>query len=261
MTRLVWWIRVIPVALICLAANGCSPSSQSQLDEKKEPHYLAGKSRESAMDYQGAIKEFEESLEVNPHSAAAHLELGLLYERYERNDSDCAAAIYHFEQYLKLRPHSGNADVIKQHILACKQELARTVSLGPVTQNLQNEFQQLVEENQRLRDEVQKWRAYYARRAAMTNPTVAPVPRKTFAQTSVAPTATSPATGRPAMTDANHTANSDVTAMRTHKVQAGETMAAIARNYGIRLDALRQANAGVNPRRLQIGQLLDIPPR
>lgn len=261
MTRLVWWIRVISVALICLATNGCSPSSQSQLDDEREPHYLAGKSRESAMDYRGAIKEFEESLEVNPHSAAAHLELGLLYERYEKNDSDCAAAIYHFEQYLKLRPNSGNADVIKQHILWCKQELARTVSPAPITQNLQREFEQLAQQNQRLRDEVQKWRAYYASRAAMTNFRAAPVPASTVAQMSVAPTVPPPGSSRQAATGANHTVNSSGPATRTHKVQAGETMAAIARKYDIRLDALLQANAGVNPRRMQVGQLLNIPPK
>ncbi|HKI68345.1 MAG TPA: LysM peptidoglycan-binding domain-containing protein [Verrucomicrobiae bacterium] len=255
MTRFVWWIRVICVALICLGANGCSPSGQSQLDEQKEPHYLAGKSRESAMDYQGAIKEFEESLEVNPHSAAAHLELGLLYER---NDTDCAAAIYHFEQYLKLRPNAGNADVIKQHILACKQELARTVSLGLVTQNLQHEFEQLAAENQRLRDEVQKWRAYYARQAAMTNPAASPVSANRVTPT---PTVVSSAPGQPTPGVANRPGNLTPTSTRTHKVQAGETMAAIARQCGIPLDALRRANAGVNPRRLQVGQLLNIPPR
>ena len=53
------------------------------------------------MDYQGAIQAFEESLEANPHSAAAHFELGWLYDEKE---SDPAAAIYHYQQYLKLSP-------------------------------------------------------------------------------------------------------------------------------------------------------------
>ncbi len=256
MMHVAWWIRVIFLALLCLGVNGCSPSSQSQLDEEKEPHFLAGKSRESAMDYQGAIESFEESLEVNPHSAAAHLELGLLYER---NDTDCAAAIYHFEQYLKIRPDSGNADVIKQHILACKQELARTVSLGPVTQNLQREFERLAEENQRLRDEVQKWRAYYASRTTMTNTAATSVSAHSAPQTPGTSTTMSLTPGQTAASNANRPTGPAPTTVRTHKVQAGETMAAIARKYGIRLDTLLKANAGVNPRRLQVGQLLNIP--
>ena len=55
-----------------LALSGCLPSGQSQSDEEKEPHFVLGKSRINAMDYQGAIQAFEESLEANPHSSAAH---------------------------------------------------------------------------------------------------------------------------------------------------------------------------------------------
>jgi LysM repeat protein len=48
---------------------------------------------------------------------------------------------------------------------------------------------------------------------------------------------------------------------RTHKVQAGETPASIARKYGVSLEALLAANPGLNPRRMQIGQTLNVPPR
>ena len=53
--------------------------------------------------------------------------------------------------------------MVKTRILACKQQLAQTVSLGPVTEKQQREFEQLVEENKRLREDVEKWRAYAAR--------------------------------------------------------------------------------------------------
>ncbi len=121
--------------------TGCS-SGQSAADEEKEPHFLAGKSRFNAMDYQGAIESFQKALEVNPRSGAAHLQLGMLLEG---RDSDPAAAIYHYQQYLKLRPNAGNAVVIQQRILACKQELARTVSLGPVTEKQQREIDKMAE--------------------------------------------------------------------------------------------------------------------
>ena len=51
--------------LVGVALGGCAPG-QGQSDDEKEPHFVLGKSRVNAMDYQGAIEAFEESLEVNP---------------------------------------------------------------------------------------------------------------------------------------------------------------------------------------------------
>lgn len=44
-----------------------------------------------------------------------------------------------------------------------------------------------------------------------------------------------------------------------HRVVAGETLSHIARRYGVRLAALREANPRVEPRRLQIGQWVIVP--
>ena len=122
--------------------SGCLPA-RTQAEEEKEPHYLAGKSRVNAMDFPGAVEAFEKALEVSPQSASAHFELGWLYDQKQ---SDPAAAIYHYERYLKLRSDPDKAEMVKTRILACKQELARSVSLGPVMQSAQNELQQLAEE-------------------------------------------------------------------------------------------------------------------
>src|SRR5829696_4552952 len=143
---------ISPVRLFCrallllwaAALTGCWPSAHSRLDEEKEPHFLAGKSRINEMDYAGAIESFEKALEVNPRCSASHFELGLLYEKSKQ---DYAIAIYHFDRFLELRPKADYASVVQQRILACKQELAKTVSLGPVTQSLQAELERLTEEN------------------------------------------------------------------------------------------------------------------
>src|SRR6478736_41113 len=98
--------------LLCsILLSGC-PSPQGRLDEEEEPHFLA-----------------EKALDANPNSAAAHFELGCLCEQ---NQADPAEAIYHYDHYLKLRPNAANAEIVRTHIIACKQELARTVSLGPL---------------------------------------------------------------------------------------------------------------------------------
>ena len=47
---------------------------------------------------------------------------------------------------------------------------------------------------------------------------------------------------------------------RTHTVVAGETAASIARKAGVKLSALEQANPGMNPARIRVGQVLNLPP-
>ena len=157
-----FWCRasrsLLLVLIFCGCTSGCFLSGQSSIDEQKEPHFLDGKRRQNALDYKGAIECFEKSLQVNPKSGSAHLELACLYDK---NESDPAAAIYHFERYLKFQQNAGNADVIRQRILACKQDLARSVFAGLETQALQNEFEKLRIENQRLREELEKFRSYY----------------------------------------------------------------------------------------------------
>src|SRR3982751_2288725 len=157
-----FWCRasrsLLLVLLFCGCTSGCFLSGQSSIDEQKEPHFLDGKRRQNALDYKGAIDSFEKSLQVNPKSGSAHFELACLYDK---NESDPAAAIYHFERYLKFQQNAGNADVIRQRILVCKQDLARSVFSGLDNQSLQNEFEKLRIENQRLREELEKFRSYY----------------------------------------------------------------------------------------------------
>jgi tetratricopeptide (TPR) repeat protein len=254
------------LAVVCGAALcGCFSSSQSASDEEKEPHYLAGKARVNALDYKGAVESFEKALEVNPRSASAHFELGLLCEK---NEQDYAAAIYHFERYLKLRPNAGNVDILQPRILGCKQELAKTVSLGPVTQEQQRQFEQLTEDNRRLREELEKWKAYAASRGvAPTNPPAPPGPGTRAVQISGSAKSAQPATGQQTLASAGRSpaggaaagGGSPATA-RTHKIQSGDNPSSIARKYGVKLDALMAANPGLDPHRMRPGQTLNIPP-
>ncbi|HEV2435499.1 MAG TPA: LysM peptidoglycan-binding domain-containing protein [Verrucomicrobiae bacterium] len=253
------WSGVLAV-WVALTLSGCLPSGQNQSEEEKEPHFVLGKSRINAMDYQGAIQAFEESLEVNPHSAAAHFELGWLYDEKE---SDPAAAIYHYQQYLKFDPDAGNTEVIKQRIESCKQQLAADVLPLPSTPAAQKQINQLIEQNQQLQDEVNKWRAYYASQLAAKNQ-AAPAPGPEVAQTSANPVSPPPAQNVPAparQPGRDRPARSTPTKATTHLhiVTVGETAVRIARRYGISLDALLAANPGLEPRRMRVGQVLNIP--
>ena len=241
--------------------SGCAPSGQSQSDEEKEPHYILGKSRVNAMDFQGAIEAFEQSLEANPHSATAHFELGWLYDE---KTSEPAAAIYHYQQYLKLNPNADNADVIKQRIYRCKQQLAADVLPLPSAPAAQQQLERLSEQNRQLQDEVGKWRAYYTSQlaAAKTNSTPTPVyraPQPTANPTPVQPAqniSTTPAGANPGRPTNLKPA---AAVPRTHTVVAGETAVGITRKFGVKLGALQAANPGVNLGRIRAGQVLNLP--
>lgn len=250
--------------LPCVLLSGCFPSGSGPLEEEKEPHFLAGKSRVSTLDHKGAIECFEKALQVNPQSASAHFELACIFDQKE---SDPDSAIYHYDQYLRLQPKAGKADLARQRLAACKQAVAQTVSLGPVTDRMQRQFEQLTEENKRLIDEnkqlhaqLEKWSIYAARLQTLTNPTAAApdMVARAAQSNAVAQTAEPiPTHSSPAVTG-GVAANSQVTA-RMHTVKAGETPILIAKRYGVKLAALMAANPDLDPRRLRVGQVLRIP--
>ena len=260
-----FWFRFAffaPAVLLAVALGGCTPG-QGQADDEKEPHYVLGQSKVNAMDYQGAVEAFEESLEANPQSAAAHYQLGMLYENQV---SDPAAAIYHYQRYLKLNPNAGNADVIRRRIDGCKQQLAADVLGLPSSSAAQQQLEKLAGQNRelqqqvdRLQETVKQWNAYYASQlAARSN---SPPQNNYIAQPNTNPAPKSGAAwGFSAAAATPGPTPPKPVAPRTHTVVAGETAAGIARKAGVKLSDLEAANPGVNPARIRAGQVLNLPP-
>jgi tetratricopeptide (TPR) repeat protein len=250
---------VVSSALLgCWLFTACQPTSFNALEEEKERYYVAAMNRVNAMDVTGAIELFEKALEVNPRSASAHLQLGLLYEK--RSEA-CATAIYHFEQYLKLRPNSEYDEVVRQRILGCKQELVKSVSIGPVTGELQGQIerfarenQALKEENRRLGEENRKWQGYFASLDR-------PLPGGGSPSPSLLRAEVASSTPDPSRISAGPTAAPSPSAGRNYEVRSGDTFYSIANRHGISVAALELANPGVDSRKLQIGQSLNLPPR
>jgi tetratricopeptide (TPR) repeat protein len=251
--------RLLLIFALGIALGGCTPSDQ---DEEKEPHYVLGQSRINAMDYQGAVEAFEQSLEVNPHSAAAHYQLGMLYENQQ---SDPASAIYHYQQYLKFDPSAENADIIRQHITSCKQQLAAAVLPLPSTPVAQQQLEKLVDQNRQLQAQVdslqaalKQWSDWYAKYTnQMAAQTVPVVPQNNFVQQTVNPVQTQQSLSVQ-QTVNTHGGNSS-THGHTYVVAHGETAMAICRKFGIRLTELESANPTMNPARLRAGEILNIP--
>ncbi len=212
----------------------------SHVDEEKDPHFQRGRNLASSQDFKGAVDEFEKALETNPGSAAAHFELGWLYDT---KLNDYAAAIYHYECYLQLQPNSERAKSldVRERIRGCKRELAGAVFPLPNNQNLQREVDKLTAENFSLH---QQLAAMHAQQQA-----VAP----NVAQPAVAVSSRSPA-AVPAPATAQVPARP-----RVHIVKERDTISSIAAQYGVKPSAVLAANPRVDPRRLQVGQTLNLP--
>lgn len=254
--------RLLLLLPLAIWLSGCSPSPTE--DEEKDPYYLTGVSRYSNMDYDGAIAAFENALTVNPKSAAAHLQLGFLYEDKK---SDFAAAIYHFEKHLELKPDSRFADTAKDRILSCKQELARTVSFALVSKQVQEDIRRLTSTNALLNDTIKQLKAElieqaatYSNRLAMANQATQ-VALATPAQPQIPPEPehrTALQERPPAPVGSNATAR-PAAAPKTYVIRPGDSLAKIARRYNISLSALQAVNPRVEPHRLKVGQTINLP--
>lgn len=242
------------ILLLCLVLTGCQPGSQQTGDEQKEPYFMAAKKRLQERDIQGAIDSFEKALDVNPRSASAHIELGILYEQHQ---NDWPAGLYHYSRALQLRPDYPSADVIKQHIEYCKRELAKSVVQLPSVEALQRKVDTLSAENAELKKYLQIWQAYY-RTNSVPQPTYSP-PRAQSPAPSVTNQVprelTSPPSARPSPAQSRSPAPA-----RAHTVVSGETIEKIARRYGVSVNTVLSANPTVDPRRIRPGQSLVIPP-
>jgi tetratricopeptide (TPR) repeat protein len=231
---------------------GCLPDS-SPVDDEKDPHFQEGRNLVNSQDYKGAMDEFEKALQANPHSAAAHFELALLSER----QGDPAAAIYHYERVLALEPKSPHAPAARDRIHGCREALATAEFPLPNSQNLQKQVDQLTAENARLRQQCDELRAQLAAR-----PTMAPPPAAAPAPVAVVEPRQAPVISRtPPLTASISPASQTQrpASGKIYTVRAGDTIAAIARRYGVKPNAVLAANPRLNPRKLRVGQTVNIP--
>ncbi|MBI5800340.1 MAG: LysM peptidoglycan-binding domain-containing protein [Verrucomicrobia bacterium] len=256
--------RLIPgLLLLVLCAAGCIPTRDSALDEQREPNFLRGQELRRQLDHKGAAEAFERALEASPRSASAHFELGLIFEQHL---NDPATAIFHFERFLKLRPASDKAEIVRLRVNNCKMELAKVFLIAPNAPSVQRELDKLKSEverlgleNNQLRRHAESLTAQAAARsaapasaplnivasqiAAAPAPVKSPVTSVPSTKPAAAPKPTTPATP----------------AARTHTVKQGDFPATIAKQHGVKLEALLAANPNMDPKRMKIGQTVAIP--
>ena len=265
--------RTLILLLSCVWCSGCFPIGDGNLDEEKDPHFLEGKTRCNNMDFPGAIESFEKAISANPQSATAHFELGLIDYH---NVNDYPGALYHFGKFLKLRPNAAHADTVRSFMMVSTQEIAKTVNLGPMTQQLPRELERLMTENARLHQQIESLQTQLAQRTTPVTPTVkttisappngAPpsLPPKLAPSPPMSQKTTSPnllASGKSVAAATLPEVLHPIGALATHAVKSGETPFSIAKHYGVKLSALLAANPELDPKRLKIGQSIRIPGR
>ena len=269
--------RLLPklLLLLVLGVAGCIPTRDGSKEEQREPLFLRGQELRNQLDHRGAAEAFERALEANPRSASAHFELGLLFEQPL---NDPAAAIYHFEHFLKLRPTSDRAEIVRQRVGNCKMELAKLFLIAPNAPSVQKEMDKLKAEVERLGLENNQLRRQFevaaaqaaARGVVITSvpPTLAaaaPPPAKVNPGANVVEAAPKSGAPKPADNSAKAVKPSPLPAPaptssnRTHSVKAGDIPATIAKQYGVKLEALMAANPNLDPKRMKIGQTVTIP--
>jgi LysM repeat protein len=255
--RLLFFMMLLP---LCSCLSGCTPTAEGQFDEQNNPHYRAGKEKLSALDYTAAVASFERALEDNPRSVLAHFELGVLYEQQEH---DYAAALYHYNKVLKLRPTGYPSENVRQRIPACRQELVKADSLITLNPAAFQEIQTLRATNHWLLRELELTRAQLAGRSTSGNSATTPgqTRRNDGSVLSNSPDLgnASSRLGTSNMSEPSRSGAGSSRQGRTYTVKAGDTLASIARQYGVRLESLQAANPGVNAKRLRPGQALSIP--
>lgn len=230
--------------------SGCGHHTNRVVDEEREPYYLKGQEYLRQLNHEDAIKAFHQTLEVNPRSSAAHKELGILYEKHK---NDPAAAIYHYRRFLKLNPDSPIAKDISDRVAGCQIDLVEEMKESGANRrrrqemaDLENKLTHLTQQFEKVRHENDVLR----KRLTSINPRLAnvtppPTPTQPTIQKSPSPQKTAHA-NKPAMP-------------RQHKVKPNDNPTKIAREYAITLQRLMAANPGLNPRRMQVGQMLKIP--
>lgn len=224
------------VGLFC--AGGCRPGV-SGADEREWRHPAMQRARTEAEAGRRteAARLYRELLGRRPDMARAHLELALLLDDRE---GDVLEAVYHYRRYLELRPTTEKREMIQQRIAAAVAALG-----GGTTNGLAARVRALADENAALRVRVHNLQTQLARGRSRQE--------QGGERTADAALAAVTAPALPMQP-----------AVRTHRVEPGETLSRIAaRVYGDagRWREIFEANREVlrSPQDLRVGQVLVVP--
>lgn len=276
-------------AVVALAALlfGVSCSDRDRIPtpaETDEPFYLQGMQLKKQGRNPEALSAFLKVIEKRGARAAAesHVEAGVIYLNHSK---DPVEAYHHFRKYLDLQPNSKQADLVRGMVITAKREFARTLPARPmddqsVRMHAEEELAKLRRDNEELRAELATLRGGGAMPvnrlprmiavpdevrtarpppvAEVVDPPIAVVPQRVAPVPDPRLTQSVP----PPSTKAGTTLRAPTASGRTHTVRVKETLYAISRQYGVKVDDLVAANRSVVPSvnaPLRPGMVLKIP--
>lgn len=252
----------VGLAILLMMGAGCRKNA-AWLDDLDRglPIMQRAQARLSAGDIDGAIELFTQSLEENPGSSRAHLDLALLLHDQKK---DYVGAIYHYRRYLALRPDTEKQQLIEDRIRLAKQALVGSVSVAG--EDSAREIADLKKENTVLNAEVRRLTQQVEQLMGQAEAQSGEIARLKESD-KVKPVPTPPpaeprkeavvVTSKPAAAPSR-------SAPRTYRVQPGESLIVIAKKvYGdgqdwVKIYEANRAQLG-NSNRLLVGQLLEIP--
>lgn len=248
--------RLILVLAVALLAGGCPTDEPT--DVTRSRWFEDGRNKVMAGKFPEAAESFNKVLRTRPDSAPTHWELGLL--NADHLDKP-ALAIYHFEQFKTISPSDTRARIAEEKIISCKKLIADEMpqlNIDQVSHQLIVERNSLKRENEILKNEREALRlqnekllASIAKLEGRPPPAPAPTTAVTSNTGSRSPTRGA-RTATPTQPVYDHPT--------THTVASGDNFYRIATRYNIKPSALQAANPSVNPKRMQIGQVIKLPP-
>lgn len=185
--------RWLLIVLLCVSMLGCDQLFDR--DHSKAP-IAAAEKKVSAGDFHAAVKLYESALDGTAKTAEVHFRLGVLYDDKLKSPRD---GLHHFERYLDLAPTGPHAKEAKAYKKEDEFKLVTSMTKGNFVS--QEEAVRIKNENQSL--------------------------RKTIEGLRVQKNATPP----PGLAKGEQVQKPIPPGARTHKVQAGETLATLAGKY------------------------------
>jgi len=265
------------LGIVALGLAGCDWLNRPSGDPRREGNFQDGLRWADQQRWDNSRESYYRALETNPQNLHAHLALGDLYRSRLTNQ---VLALFHYHRYLELGRTQNNGDFRDQSatdgIRNAEVELARRYAERMFRDQQQYELDTLRRTNAVLQQRIDVLTHHVGllsrQVVAQTNAPLANPPSRSPVVVSNPPSPPArvpileparPQTGGvrgPQPTQPTPTAPVP-TPNRTHRIQAGESLSSIARQYRIGVPALQAANPGVDSRRLRLGQILVIPAR